>query len=276
MVGGPITLNSKVSSQFLSALFIMAPFLLKGLRTTLREDQVSRPYLNMTIKMMKDFGIQIDQPSNQEVVILPQQNYKKSHYWIEGDYSQSSYFFALSALKETSICLKGLALPENSLQGDREIISLYHQMGGKTIWDHSDLHILAPSKFKGQSFDLSQISDLAPTLAVMGLWAEGKTELKNMQHIQFKESNRQKAIYENLNHLIPGSCCYTEDGLIIYGYKEKLRQLKEPRRILCYGDHRMAMAFGVLKEVCPFLEIDDPTVVSKTYPHFFDDIAKTR
>jgi 3-phosphoshikimate 1-carboxyvinyltransferase len=268
--GGPITgdsteLPGDISSQFVSALLLLAPFSPRGLTIRLTAPLTSRSYVEMTIACLREFGIHVD--ASPEKYFVRRQIYRPARIEVEGDWSSASYFLALgAACGETAV----VNLKPDSLQGDRIILDYLRKMGAN-IWVAKDSSVnIFRSELKAIPAYLADSIDLLPTVAVLAALARGKSELSGIASARRKESDRVKAVKNNLEKL-GVEVVETEDTLIITGPVEAP---KEPVIIESYGDHRIAMAFGVLGAATGGITITGPESVAKTYPAFWDMLRR--
>lgn len=249
--GGKVELSGKISSQYLSALLMIAPYAESDVEIVISDELVSKPYIDMTLQIMKDFGIQIKNEDYSRFVIKCGQRYKGCDYKIEGDASSASYFYALEKLHGVKLDIQNIN--PDSLQADMGFLDLL----GKGV---------LPSKL-----DLNHMPDAAMTVAILAAFTKGKTQLTNIANLRHKETDRIKGLVTELKK-VGCDAKELEDGIEINGDPEKL---KGPALIETYDDHRMAMCFAVLASKIPDVQILDPDCTSKTYPQFFEDLAKT-
>lgn len=251
------TLKGNVSSQFLSGLLIAAPLSAKNIRIKISGELVSKPYVDMTIVMMKKFGVMVTRKGYKEFAIKGGQKYRAAGLTIEGDASSASYFWGISALTGEKIEVKNA--PKKSLQADaisHSIIEKFFSKNGRKI------------KF---ILNCSNFPDSAMTLAVLAALRRGVTTLTGLSNLRVKESDRLRALANELKK-IGCRAQETADGLIIHGNPENLHGAD----INTYHDHRMAMCFGMLSFVVPGITIENPQCVKKTYPDFWKDMAAVK
>ncbi len=249
--GGTVELSGKISSQYLSALLMIAPYAESDVEIIISDELVSKPYIDMTLQIMKDFGIQIKNKDYSRFVIASGQRYKACDYQVEGDASSASYFYALEKLHDVKLDIQNIN--PDSLQADMGFLDL---LSKRTLLS---------------KLDLNHMPDAAMTVAILAAFTKGKTQLTNIANLRHKETDRIKALVTELKKV---GCDAKElkDGIEINGDPEKL---KGPALIKTYDDHRMAMCFAVLASKIPDVQILDPDCTSKTYPQFFEDLAKT-
>lgn len=252
--GGRCTMKGNVSSQFVSGLLLAAPLAERPIHIRVLGELVSKPYVDMTIAVMKAFGVQVKRKGYREFSISPQP-YRTTTMAIEGDASSASYFWGLGALTAAAVNLTNV--PMNSLQADVIPVKLgiYKQL----------LH----RAHDGQTININatDFPDSAMTLAVLSAFRKGKTRLSGLANLRVKECDRLQALLEGLAAI----GCPTKIGadfLEVHGNPEKLHGGK----IKTYGDHRMAMCFGMASILLPGMLIDDQRCVKKTYPKFWRDL----
>lgn len=266
--GGEVHLRGDVSSQFISALMMIAPRLERGLSIVLTSNLVSRPYVEMTASVMAMFGHTATSITDRTIVI-ESGSYDGAHLVVEPDASSASYPLAIAAITGGTVRVPGLT--EQSLQGDAHIRSILASMGCEVAVDGTDTVVTGPPHGRLAPFelDMSDISDLVPTMAVLGTRATGPSRITGVGFIRAKESDRLAVLAHELSAL-GGDVRETADGLEIA--PTDLRGAP----VHSHHDHRMAMAFGVLSTVVDGIEIDDPTVVTKSWPDYWDMIEGLR
>ena len=261
--GGRVSMRGDRSSQYLSAMLMAGGLAESPLEVVVEGTLVSRPYVGITERMVTDFGGSIAS-DDLRFLVSPLAAYRPRTYVIEPDASSASYPFALAAASRGSLIVPGLR--SDALQGDvafadvlkRAGASVTHEAGGVRVEGH-DLH--------GVDEDMHHISDTVMTLAAIAPLADGPTMIRNVANIRIKETDRLEATVAELRRL-GQSVDHGADWLRI-----------EPRPIVpavvrCYGDHRMAMSFAVLGAIREGITIEDPACVAKTYPTFWDDLAR--
>jgi 3-phosphoshikimate 1-carboxyvinyltransferase len=266
LTGGKITLKDIESSQYVSALLLCAPYTTKGIDLTLEGGVVSTPYIDLTIAVMKDFGAKIIQTGKYEYHVKAGKIYQGREYFIEGDASSASYFFLAAALLRKTIRVIGIN--RQSKQGDIRLLSVFEELGCKVSsgenWVEVSGNNLADGDF---TFDLNDMPDMVPTLAVLAAFREGQTVINNVAHLRIKESNRLKAVVAELNRT-GIEAQEMPEGLVIQGGKMR------PAKIETYNDHRMAMSFAVAGLVVRGIEISDKKCVDKSFPAFWKELEK--
>ncbi len=258
---GSFEVAGDVSSQYVTGLLLALASLEGDSALVLKTPLQSKPYVDMTVKVMSDFGVKIKE-TDFGYLIKGSQVFKKLDYTVEGDWSQAAFFLVAGALG-ADICVKGLDM--NSTQGDKKIVDVLKCFGAD-VEIGNDFVICRKKQCKGIELDASDIPDLVPIIAVLGAFSEGKTVISGAQRLRFKESDRIESVVNNLR-LIGARVEETEDGMIIYGSKDL-----HGAKLKGYNDHRIVMAFSIAGL---FLNgetvIDDAYSINKSYPSFFDD-----
>lgn len=263
--GGEISISGNISSQFTSSLLLIAPFAKKTMVIKINNELKSAPYVDLTIKMMKDFGVDVKNWGFKKLMVKNGQEYQGQIYEIEGDYSQASYFWAAAAILGTSVEV-GSVYP-NSLQGDRGILKILEKMGCLIKLKNRSV-IVKGGRLKPVCLDMGNMPDLVPTVSIICACADGISKIGNISHLVYKESNRIQAVVNELNRM-GIDARYENNWLIIKGGQPK------PAVIETYNDHRIAMSFAVLAlKAGGKTIIKDAGVVSKSYPQFFTDLQQ--
>jgi 3-phosphoshikimate 1-carboxyvinyltransferase len=262
--GGKISIRGDASSQFLSGLLLAAPYAAHDVTIRVTGALVSRPYVEMTIRVMESFGASVSR-KDQEITVQSNQSYRGRQYEIEPDASAASYFWAAAAVTGGCVSVEGLS--QTSLQGDVRFCDCLTRMGCQVQYDPSSISISGPQDraLTGIDVDMGNISDTVQTLAVVALFADGATTIRNVAHIRHKETDRIGDLASELRKL--GAVVEErDDGLVIQPGRFT------PALIATYDDHRMAMSFAIAGLRHPGVRIADPQCTSKTYPRFFDDL----
>ena len=286
-VGGATEIPGNVSSQFISALLLIAPFAKVGVSIKMTTPLTSKPYLLMTLWCLKRFGINVLTPLNR--FIVKRQRYLPAKVTVEGDWSSASYFLALGATSEAGVQIENLSI--GSLQGDRVMLDFLRVMG-VAVRTSGDIINISQGRLKAINADLSDCIDLLPAMAVLAALAEGVSIFVGIDRARIKESNRVAAVREGL---VKMGINVVEEGdrLLITGLKNPKKaadddsegspkekttadnpEKKEIVVINSYGDHRIAMAFGVLGAALGGLTIDGAECVAKTFPDFWEALEK--
>ncbi len=272
--GGTVTFQSPASSQFLSALLLVAPYAVGDVLIEARGDQSSRPYVGMTLGVMERFGVPVlssagglaaksDDFADRFIVEAPQR-FSAADFAIEPDASSASYFLAAAALTGGRVTIEGLG--SQSIQGDVGFVKLLERMGCRAVVEPARIVLQGPAsstKLAGLDVDLADMPDMVPTLAVLALFADGATCIRNVGNLRVKESDRLAALARELSKL-GAAVEESADGLRITPPSRVL-----PGIIETYADHRIAMSFALVGLRVPDLAITDPGCVGKTLPDFF-------
>ncbi len=277
-------LPGNISSQFISALLLIAPFAPKELSIRLTTPMTSKPYVLMTLWCLKQYGINVQ--TSFDKFVVRRQRYQPARLEVEGDWSSASYFLALgAACGEIEVANLSAA----SLQGDRVILEFLRSMGA-TVRVSGDSVTVSRGELKAIRADLSDCIDLLPTVAVLAALANGKSVFTGIERARIKESDRVTAVRENLKKL-DIEVVETKDSLVITGLKtpkpvdeskmeeagkeEKKAETARPAvTVDSYGDHRIAMAFGVLGAALGGVTISGAECVAKTFPTFWEMLKK--
>lgn len=280
MTGGELVLPGDVSSQYISALLMIGPTLAKGLRLRLTGEIVSRPYLDMTITMMREFGAQVAWEGDHVLQVSPQP-YQPRPYVIENDWSAASYWYEMVALSRDAhaeVVLPGLRI--DSTQGDSQVASIFKELGVVTEYfqefDGTEALRLRHGGKKTCSLncDFTRVPDLAQTVAVTSALLDIPFRFNGLQTLRIKETDRISAIQQELDKL--GYKIETTDSTMEWKGVRSREDSELDTRIATYEDHRMAMAFAPACLCLPQVHILHPEVVSKSYPTYWDDLRKAR
>ncbi|MBI2616873.1 3-phosphoshikimate 1-carboxyvinyltransferase [Candidatus Gottesmanbacteria bacterium] len=246
--GGKLKISGSKSSQYISALLLISPFAQNDVELNVAHLS-SSPYVDMTIDLMRLFGVDVEKKGN-TYFVKSTSHYKAHKYTVEGDYSSASYFLAVKALTKSDVTVTNLNA--NSVQGDRVFIEILQKMG--------------KDKLHGIHIDLGNNPDLVPIVSVLSAFAKGTTTIHNIAHLKFKESDRMKSIQENLRRM-GIRVSQTENSLTIIGGQPK------GSIIDTFHDHRIAMSFAVAAlSASGETTIPNAQVVKKSYPNFWDDL----
>ena len=261
-----VTVRGDVSSQYISALLMIAPALPQGLEIELTGEIGSRPYIDMTRALMAKFGVKTEWDRN--TVRIENGTYGAETYMIESDWSGASYWLSIAALSPgTSIKLLGLR--EDSLQGDKAIIDIMAHLGVSSQFDTDGLIIKGGGKMADFSWDFTHCPDLAQTVAVACAATGITCTMTGLQSLRIKETDRIAALQEQLEKI--GAQLQEKDDTWTLIPPASAEWQKETITIDTYDDHRMAMAFAPLALKCA-LDILDPVVVRKSYPRYWDNL----
>ena len=271
LVGGSITIPADTSSQYISALLMIAPTLEKGLVLTLEGEIMSKPYIQMTINLMNQFGAKAS--FEKQTITVEPGAYTAKKFFVEADWSAASYFYEIAALAEYSIIrIKGLQ--ENSLQGDAVISEIMSDFGIETTFLKNEIQIkkIAEVEKLKWSYDFIQCPDLAQTMITLCAAKNINAQLKGLSTLLIKETDRVAALNTELSKYNAGLVFnpVKNNWLLEASDFKAIPDGESP--IETYDDHRMAMAFAPLCLVTEQIIIDDPMVVTKSYPDFWKDL----
>lgn len=261
--GGTTAINGDVSSQFISSILIAAPYADEPVHLKVKGNFISRPYVEMTLDIMKDFGVTVDQkPSNSfnknhEFYVEPQK-YKGTEYTVEGDYSSASYLIAAAAALNSNLTVKNLNL--DSKQGDRVILDIVKKMGCEVKLKKDEVEIHGQGELQGIEVELENSPDLLPTVAALGAMAKGTTHIKGVEHARYKETDRIHTCALELAKL-GVSVMEEKDGLIIQG--GALGGVVDS-----HNDHRLVMALYLIGLKVGNVKIENASVYDVSFPNF--------
>lgn len=262
---GTYILDGSISSQFISGMLLAAP-LLDGIDLEVTGDYQSRSYVNLTVDMMRQFGIEIEEPNDHQYRIAPNQDYQNQNVEVESDWSQAAFFLVLGMLKQ-QLTLTGLK--QNSLQGDKVICDFVSQAGGSLNWREDKL-IVCPNEMHNFTFDLADCPDLGPILCTLASFIPGTNRLIHTARLRYKECDRIQAMEDELKKW-GVDISSDEDSITIIGKNHYSSD--QIVTIDSHNDHRIVMATAVFA-LCanqPCL-ITNAQAVNKSYPTFFEDL----
>ena len=261
-----VNIPANVSSQYISALLLIAPKLENGIEITLVGEITSIPYIKMTLALLNDLNIQTSFEGN-TIKVYPKQEVESKVMTVESDWSSASYFFSLAALSnEASISLS--SYKETSLQGDSALVDIYAKMGVETHFEENKMTLVKQANFelKTLNLDLNNTPDIAQTVVVTCLGLGIGCHLTGLHTLKIKETDRLEALRIEMTKL-GANISVTNDSLTLIATKDINPNIK----IATYNDHRMAMAFAPLALKVPII-IENSEVVSKSYPDFWEDL----
>lgn len=262
--GGQAGIAGNISSQFLSALLMVAPYAERDIELTLTTPLAAAPFVDITVAMMQTFGVAIERDGYQRFRIPAGQRYHPLDYQIEPDASNASYFCAAAALTQGRVRVAGLA--RDSLQGDIRFLDVLEQLGCSVEFGPGWAELRGGAQLRGIDLDMSALPDMVITLAALAPFADRPTSIRNVALIRHHETDRLSAITSELRRL---GIRVDEhpDGLTIYPGDVR------PATIATYNDHRMAMGFALIGLRVPGVQIADAECVAKTFPDFFERFA---
>jgi 3-phosphoshikimate 1-carboxyvinyltransferase len=250
------------SSQYLSGLLMAAPYAKTPLTIHVTGDLQSKPFVDMTLNLMNDFGVTAERRGYASFTIHPSV-YKAQDYLIEGDAMAAGYFWAAAAI--TGGRVKVTNVGSHSVQGDRRLADVLGQMGCTVSWTENSCEVTGSSGLKGGTFDLNDMPDQAQTLAVVGLFADSPVRIENVWNMRIKETDRLAALNAELTKF-GAKVEEGRDYIVIH----PLQKAPDRVEVATYGDHRMAMAFALAGLKIPNVTILEPSCVAKTFPEFFE------
>ncbi len=266
--GGKTQIAGDISSQFLSALLMVAPYAQNEIEITLSTDLNSKPYVDMTLAIMRDFGVDVERNGYQSFTIHPNPYSLISNYSIESDASAASYFFAAPAICGGTVKVENIS--RKSVQGDIGFLDVLSKMGCVVEEVDNSILVTCRSSLIGLDIDMRDIPDTAQTLAAIAPFANSPTRIRGIASARVKETDRVSATCTELKRL-GVQVEEHEDGMTIYPCK-----IFKPANIQTYNDHRMAMAFSLIGLRFDGVTIENPACVSKTFPNYFEVLEALR
>lgn len=271
LTNNKVTLQANVSSQYISALLLVASKLENGLELTLEGEITSVPYINMTLSLLEEIGTKTKFQDN-VITIYPQQQLadKTQQLTVESDWSSASYFYSIVAMSAIGTTISLSSYKQNSLQGDSALATIYNAFGVTTTFKNNTVVLQkteATSPDTKINFDLKNAPDIAQTISVTAFGLGLECHLTGLHTLKIKETDRLVALKTEIEKL-GGQVAITDNSLTL----KKAINWHQNVTIATYNDHRMAMAFAPLALKAPII-IKDSKVVSKSYPTFWDDLA---
>lgn len=262
-IGGTALMKGDKSSQYFSAILLAAPFAKKDVEIKTEGKLVSKPYIDITIDMMKDFGVDVKNNDYKSFEIKSGQHYNARNYDVEGDFSGASFFFEATAIMKGRVKIKNLY--SNSSQGDKKFVDFLEMMGC-SVTRGKDFIELSGKELRGIRVDMCDYPDIVIPLMVVAAFAKGKTEIYNVSHLQYKESDRINAPITELKKM-GINASYDGETITVVGGTPHAAEIDT------YKDHRMAMSFAVASLKTGGV-INNPDAVNKSFPDFFDVLDK--
>ena len=264
--GGSVSIRSNVSSQFLTSLLLIAPLAQQGLVINVEGELVSKPYIDLTLDVIRRFGVNVSNSNYESFHVPGGQGYQSPGIaLVEGDASSATYFLAAAAIKGGTVRVNGVG--SDSVQGDVRIADVLEQMGA-VVRRGSDWIEVSRGELHGVDLDLNSIPDAAMTVATTALFAQGKTTIRNVYNWRIKETDRLAAMATELRKV----------GAEVEEGRDSLEITPpvhiSPATIDTYDDHRMAMCFSLAALGDSEITINDPQCVSKTYQDYFEQLAE--
>jgi 3-phosphoshikimate 1-carboxyvinyltransferase len=266
--GGEVTMPGDQSSQYFSALLMVGPLTRRGLVIHVEHEMVSKPYIDLTADIMRAFGASMERDAEYQLLTVPgQQEYGAREYFVEPDASNASYFFGAAALTGGRVRVEHL--DRGSAQGDLAILDALREMGCQVDADDGYVEVRGPRRLRGISVDANAYSDTALTLCALAPFAEGPTEIRNIEHTRLQECDRIQAAVSELRRL----------GQEVEEFSDGLRITPrpiQPATVETYNDHRVAMSFALVGLQVPGVSIADPGCTAKTFPDYWDQLDTLR
>lgn len=262
LTGGQITIDGSISSQFLTAMLMASPLAEADTTIVVEGDLVSKPYIDITLHTMAQFGIVAENSAYQQFFIKGGQRYQSpGRFLVEGDASSASYFLAAAAIKGGKVKVTGIG--KRSIQGDVRFAEVLAAMGARVEWDEEAI-VVEKGRLQGIDMDMNHIPDAAMTIATTALFAEGKTAIRNIYNWRVKETDRLHAMATELRKV---------GAAVVEG--EDFIEITPPAHLThaaidTYNDHRMAMCFSLLALGTAGITINDPKCTAKTFPDYFE------
>jgi 3-phosphoshikimate 1-carboxyvinyltransferase len=266
--GGKTKIAGNISSQFLSALLMVAPYATSPVEIEVITELNSKPYVELTIAIMQDFGVPVERQAYKRFIIQPSFYLPLTNYKIESDASAASYFFAAPAICGGTVRVENIS--RTSKQGDIAFLDILQQMGCKIEAGNNFLEVSSPQSLNGVDVNMRDIPDTAQTLAAIAPFASSPTRIRGIASARVKETDRVHATCTELTSLGVRVEEY-EDGMTIHPCKDIRTAM-----IHTYKDHRMAMAFSLIGLRRAGISIENPSCVSKTFPNFFEVVDTLR
>ncbi len=267
--GGEVYVSGKISSQFISALMMVGPMMKNGLTIHIQDEIISRPYINLTLKLMEKYGAHIKWEEN--IIKIKPQKYKPIKYSVEPDWSAASYWYEMvSLMPDSQVLLRGLS--KDSYQGDANLVNLFEDLGVSTQFTDDGALIRNVGKRSKKFFhNFIQEPDLAQTFAATCCFLRVPFVFSGIQSLRIKETNRVEALITELKKL---GYVLTDSSHELFEWTGELCFLDDIPMIDTYEDHRMAMSLAPASIILGSIIINDPGVVSKSYPNFWEDLKK--
>ncbi len=264
--GGQVAFRDADSSQYISALLLSAPYAQGDVSIRLEGRTVSQPYIDMTIEVMRAFGAVVTSEGHHHYHVPGTQCYQGREYAVDGDASSASYFFLAAALCRGPVTV--MNINPKSCQGDLRLLDFLEQLGCTIRRGESWIEVTGHKLPEGEyHFDMGDMPDMAPTMAVLSAFRPGRTVIGNCAHLRIKESDRIASLVTELNRIGVGAR-EMPDGLVIDGGRPRGAQIET------YNDHRIAMSFAVAGLAAPGMRIANEHCVNKSFPGFWDALGR--
>ncbi len=259
--GGATRLTTALSSQYLSSLLLAAPYAEKDVEIEISGPLPSWPYVRLTLDVMAHFGVEVSVSEENRFHVKAPQTYQPGEFVVEGDVSSATYFMAAAAIVGRTINISNISL--DSQQGDLRMLEILEAMGCRVSASKGGVRVTGPlSNHEDLAFDLNDVPDMVPALAVVSAFRRGKTVLKNIGHLRVKESDRVAALTGELRK-IGAKVEEGADAMTVQGIADRGADIE------CYNDHRIAMSFAIAGLAVDGVFIKDPDCVKKSFPDFW-------
>jgi len=266
LTGSTVTIDGSISSQFLTAILMVAPLLKTYTNIEIDGELVSKPYIDITLDIMSRFGVQVKNNNYQSFTVKGSQSYQAvERYMVEGDASSASYFLAAGAIKGGEVTVHGVG--KLSVQGDKHFADVLEKMGAEVFWSDESITIMGKPLIS-VDLDMNHIPDAAMTIATTALFAKGTTTIRNIYNWRVKETDRLAAMATELRKV--GAKVEEGEDYISITPPESLKHAE----IDTYNDHRVAMCFSLVALSDTPVTINDPKCTAKTFPDYFDKLAQ--
>jgi len=265
LTGNTVSIDGSISSQFLTAILMIAPLLTTDTSIAIEGELVSKPYIDITLDIMARFGIEVQNNDYKSFTVKGNQSYQSvEKYMVEGDASSASYFLAAGAIKGGEITVHGVG--KLSVQGDKHFADVLEKMGAEVNWNDESITVVGKPLI-GVDMDMNHIPDAAMTIATTALFAKGPTTIRNIYNWRVKETDRLTAMATELRKV--GAEVIEGEDYISITPPDSLQHAE----IDTYNDHRVAMCFSLIALSGTPVTINDPKCTAKTFPDYFDKLA---
>jgi len=266
LTGDVVSIDGSISSQFLTAILMIAPLLNTNTQIHIEGELVSKPYIDITLDIMSRFGVSVENNNYQSFAIQGKQSYQSlDSYMVEGDASSASYFLAAGAIKGGEVTVHGVG--KLSVQGDKHFADVLENMGAEINWQDESITVKG-KPLTAVDMDMNHIPDAAMTIATTALFAKGTTSIRNIYNWRVKETDRLAAMAAELRKV--GAEVEEGEDYISVTPPERLTHAE----IDTYNDHRVAMCFSLVALSDTPITINDPKCTAKTFPDYFDKLAQ--
>ena len=266
LTGNTVSIDGSISSQFLTAILMIAPLLKSDTNIVIEGELVSKPYIDITLNIMSRFGVEVQNNDYQSFMVKGNQFYQSvEKYMVEGDASSASYFLAAGAIKGGEVTVHGVG--KLSVQGDKHFADVLEKMGAKVTWADESITVVG-NDLIAVDMDMNHIPDAAMTIATTALFAKGTTVIRNIYNWRVKETDRLFAMATELRK-VGAEVIEGEDYISITP-----PELLKHAQIDTYDDHRVAMCFSLVALSDTPVTINDPKCTAKTFPDYFDKLAQ--